>query len=100
MKNAYSVKGITFQKTVTPFCELGQDYYIGRITVDFKPGNDLFDFCDVDKFLAGLSGQHLIVEQLAHAVFEHMKQYNPADMTVTVDAESNTHFPVTVVCGL
>lgn len=97
MKNEFGINKIEFAKSISLFCPLGNDYYNTTIRVEFHPGDAMFDFCDVDKAIQKMSGEHYIVEQLVYQVFDLLdKEYKPKYLKVSADAYSNVHFPVTV----
>lgn len=95
LKNSYDISKISFNKQICAYCPLGKDNYTANIEVTLFPTDKLFDFCDADKFLLSLSGKDAIVEKLTDIIFNYFKQY-AQKLIVTVHAESNTHFPVSV----
>lgn len=89
---------IEFDKTITVFCPLGDDYYTATIGVEFVPNEWVMDYLDVEDMFKNLQGSKLIIEDLTVAVFEHLNNnYAPAYLRVVTHAENATHFPVTVV---
>ena len=97
MENTQKIKRIMFTKTVYPFCPLGKDNYRADIEVTVYPDSELFDFCEVDRKLEALSGQDLLIEDVADKVYALMQKYNPATLSVKVNGYSNRHFPVEVI---
>ena len=95
LKNTYNISEISFEKEISAFCPIGKDYYQANIYVSIEPNENLFDFIDADRFVCSLAGKEAIVEKLVSDVFDYFKKY-AKDLTVTVDAKSNTHFPVSV----
>lgn len=96
MENKQKISKIEFQRTIYPFCPLGEDRYSAKVFVTFIPGNLLFDFIEVDREIQKLSQNDLMAEDVAEKVSQIMNQYNPKDVKVRVDIESNTHFPVSI----
>lgn len=94
--NTQKISNITFNRSVQPFCPLGQDYYTAEIHVDFEVVDSYMDYIEFDKWIQGLGGASLTIEELAEAVFEKMKEFEPGYLRVVIDANSNKHFPVTV----
>lgn len=97
MQNTQGITYIEFTRTIRPFCPLGRDTYSAKITVSLQPDEQLFDFCDVDKAIQELSKKSLIAEDVAKEVYDLIAKYKPVNLCVRIDAESNTHFPVTII---
>lgn len=89
---------VSFTKTMTVFCPLGNDYYTAHITVDFTPDKVMMDYLDEEKFFKNeIQGKNLIIEDVVNTVYTHLKEeYNPSYLKVKVFAENATHFPVIV----
>ena len=89
---------VSFNKTITVFCPLGNDYYTATVTVEFVPARWMMDYLDEEKFFKELQGTKYIIEDIAEIVHSHfVTEYSPKRIKVTVYAENATHFPVTVV---
>ena len=89
---------VSFNKTITVFCPLGNDYYTAVIRVDFVPNEWMMDYLDEERFFKDLQGSKYIIEDIAKIVYDHLVgSYGPKHVKVTVDAYNATHFPVTVV---
>lgn len=96
-KHTQGLASIEFEKTITVWCPLGNDYYTATIGVYFRPGEYLMDYLDEEDYFKELSGEKLIIEDLLAKVFDHyMKTYEPKELTITVNATNATHFPVKV----
>lgn len=95
MKNTYDISCIELERTICAFCPMGDDFYTAKIQVQIIP-TQLFDFIQADKQIKALSGKSLIIEALVDAVFEIFEEYAPQHLKVTVQADSNAHFPVKV----
>ena len=88
---------ISFNKTITVFCPLGNDYYTATIQIEFTPAKVLMDYLDEEAYFKELQGAKLIIEDVVKQVYDHyVTEYDPAQLTVTVYAENATHFPVSV----
>lgn len=97
IENRPGITKIEFTKKISMFCPLGNDYYTADITVTFVPDNIIMDYCDVDKFLNEMGGEHLIIEDAVSKIYTHISDnYKPAKLKVVIDAQSNVHFPVKV----
>lgn len=89
---------VSFNKTITVFCPLGNDYYTATVEVEFVPNEWMMDYLDEEKYFKDLQGSKYIIEDIADVVHTHLVAvYNPKYVKVTVHAENATHFPVTVV---
>ena len=97
MQNTQGISYIEFTRTIRPFCPLGNDTFDAKITVSLQPDKELFDFCEMDRAIQALSSRRLIAEDVANEVYNLVMAYKPLNLSVRVDAESNTHFPVTVI---
>ena len=97
IENTYGMLEVTFTKQISAYCPIGKDYYTAKIGVLYKTNDILVDYCKADEFLNGLGGEEAIVEELVTNIYDYFKHYAVEDsLRVTVHAESNTHFPVTV----
>ena len=96
-ENKQGISAIVFDRAIRLFCPLGKDMYQATIKVAVIPGEFLFDFCEVDRKIKALSSESLIAEDVAVRVYQIMQEYKPLQTTVSVFAESNTHFPVTII---
>ena len=89
---------VSFNKTITVFCPLGNDYYTATINVEFIPNSWMMDYLDEEQYFKDLQGESYIIEDIAKLVHDHLTQsYDPKFLRVSVHAENATHFPVTVV---
>lgn len=96
-ENKSKVNLIEFNKTVFPFCPLGKDIYKAYLTCKIFPSKTLADFMDIDSYLNSLNGKELIIEDLTNEICKYLKDiYKTSKVEVTVEAESNKHFPVKV----
>lgn len=96
LENKESVNEIYFEKAITPFCPLGDDYYIAKISVWFVPKEFYPEYCELTAEIEKLSTRPLTIEQLCETVFSIVKQYEPGNLDVEIEAKSEKHFPVTV----
>lgn len=89
---------VSFNKTITVFCPLGNEHYTASISVDFVPDGYMMDYLDEERFFKSLQGKTYIIEDVAKIVHEHLvSEYEPKKVRVTVFACNAAHFPVTVV---
>ena len=96
-EHTQGISKVSFNKTITVFCPLGNDFYTATIMVDFVPDKVMMDYLDEEKFFKSLQGSHLIIEDVCKVVHDHLTDtYSPKKVKVTVYAENATHFPVTV----
>lgn len=96
-EHTQGISKLTFNKTISVFCPLGNDYYTAHITVEFVPDKVVMDYLDEEKYFKSLSGKDLIIEDLVAEVHKHyVEAYKPKNVKVTIFAENATHFPVTV----
>lgn len=96
IENQEKIDSITFTRNVQPFCPLGDDYYTAEVQVTFMPNQFYPDYIELDKAIQDLGGKSLTIEQLAEKVFDIMQEFEPETLLVTITADSNRHFPVTV----
>lgn len=97
-EHTQGISKVTFNKTITAFCPLGDDYYTAHINVEFAPDKVMMDYLDEEDYFKSLSGTKMIIEDLVAAVHKrYTDTYSPKYVKVTVFAENATHFPVTVV---
>lgn len=97
-EHTQGISKVTFNKTITVFCPLGNDFYTAHVNVDFVPDKVMMDYLDEEAFFKGLSGANLIIEDLVEKVHKrYTDTYAPKYVKVTVFAENAAHFPVTVI---
>lgn len=97
-EHTQGISKVSFNKTITAFCPLGNDFYTAHINVDFVPDKVMMDYLDEEAFFKELSGTKLIIEDLVEKVHKRYTElYAPKNVKVTVFAENATHFPVAVV---
>lgn len=99
-ENKQGITRIALEREIQAFCPLGNDFYTARIEVVFAPGERIMDYCEADKYILGLSGEVLIIEDLVKKVFDYFVDYADGKLEVTAHAKSNTHFPVSVTKAL
>lgn len=97
--NTQSITSIKAEKRISLFCPLGNDYYTADIYITFIPNEYYMDYIDLDKFINGLSGMKLTIEDAAEKVYQELQQYKPSKTNVTIKAFSNTHLYVEVTKG-
>lgn len=96
-EHTQGISKVTFNKSISVFCPLGNDYYTADITVDFVPDKFMMDYIDEDNFIKKLSGAELIIEDLVEKIHTHLnEEYEPKYVKVSVFAYNAAHFPVTV----
>lgn len=93
--NSQEISSIHFERTISPYCPMGADYYKAEIDVDFE-GPYYMDYIEMDKEIQAMGGAVLTIEELAKKVYDLMMQFEPEYLEVTIYAESNKHFPVIV----
>lgn len=97
-EHTQGISKVTFNKTITVFCPLGNDFYTAHIAVEFVPDKVMMDYLDEERYFKELSGVKLIIEDLVAEVHSHYTNtYSPKYVKVEVFAENATHFPVTVI---
>lgn len=99
IENMQAIALIKANKTICLFCPLGEDFYTAHILIEFLPNEYYMDYIDLDKFLVGLSGKSLTIEDACEKIYKELQRYNPHKARVTIDAASNTHLNVTVTKG-
>lgn len=99
IKNTQSINLIEGDKRISLYCPIGEDYYTADIHFKFVPDQYYMDYIDLDKFICGLSGKNLTIEDAAETVHEELQKYSPLKSCVTIEADSNTHLHVTVAKG-
>lgn len=100
INNTQLINEIICNKTIYPFCPLGNDFYKADIEIAFMPNKYYFDYMVLDERISKLSGQSLTIEDLAKSVFDIVKVCKPVGLKVIVKALSDKHFPVTVIKGM
>lgn len=97
-KHTQGLSNVSFNKTITVFCPLGNDFYTATVSVSLTPGEVMLDYLDIESYFKELQGSHLIIEDLVAEVYTKFEtDFEPKKLTVQVYAENATHFPVTVV---
>lgn len=96
-ENTYDVEYIKNTHDIVCFCPLGQDYYSAKINITIVSPERIPDYCDSDKFVNKLSGEHKIIEDLACEIARYFKAETNA-VTVAVEAEvtNAAHSPVKI----
>ena len=97
IENKEKISTISFVRNVQPFCPLGDDYYTAEVEVFLVPDQCYMDYCELDEAIQDLGGKHLTIEQLAEKVYNIIQEFEPLHTVVTVNANSNKHFPVVVI---
>ena len=96
-KHTQDLDGIEMNKTITPFCPMGNKEYTANLNITFKPDEVVPDYIEVTEFLNSLSGKSLIIEDLVVEVINYFKEdYDPQVVRVIIEASSEVHLPVKV----
>lgn len=96
-EHTQGISGVTFNKTISVFCPLGNEYYTAHINVEFVPDKVMMDYLDEEAYFKKLSGGRLIIEDLVADVYNRYENlYKAKYVKVTVFAENAAHFPVKV----
>lgn len=96
-EHTQGLSNVSFNKTITMFCPLGNDYYTATVYVEFKPKKLMMDYLDMEQYFKDIQGEPLIIEDLTAQVYNKIDEMiTPEKLTVTVHAENATHFPVSV----
>jgi len=92
------IKSVAFDKTITVYCPLGNDFYTAQLLVEFHPNEWMMDYIDVDRFIQTMQGRNLIIEDVVKELHDHLTtEYSPYYVKVTCYATNAAHFPVTVI---
>ena len=101
IENKQGITNIEFEMTIQAYCPLGKELYNAEVYVSMDPNEKIMDYCHTTKFIRDLGGERFIIEDLVAEIFEHIKtNYDPKELYVSVHAETNSHFPVTVTKSL
>ena len=99
LENTQKITVIEADKRITLYCPIGEDYYTADILIKFMPKNFYMDYIVLDKFLDGLSGENLTIEDAADKIYKELQKYKPNKTKITIEAFSNTHLHVKVTKG-
>lgn len=99
VKNNYDIRKIIIKRTVQCLCTLGKDWYTAKIAIEFMPGENIPDYCELDKWIAeNINGHEMIIEEAVHKIHEYItKTYDPVLLTVEADVEDAIHSAVKVI---
>lgn len=96
-ENTMLITDIQFKQNVQCMCPLGGAYCTYQVAVSMQPGAVIPDYCEVEKFLRGMSGKTLTIEDAVFEVFDYLYQeYEPHLLEVKIYCDDAVHFPVTV----
>lgn len=98
INNAYGIRKIAIKRTFQCLCTLGKDWYTAKLLIEFIPGDNIPDYCEVDKWIAeNINGHEMIIEEAVASIYDYiMDTYDPALLTVEADVEDAIHSAVTV----
>lgn len=99
IENTQKISLIKADKQISMYCPLGSDYYTAKIHIKFVPDLWYMDYIDLDKFLDGMGGMRLTIEEAVDMIYKELEKYQPRKINVTIEAFSNTHLDVTVSKG-
>ena len=96
-KNTQGITTIELTQNIQSYCPLGNDYYTNQVYIRMDEMKTIPDFCELEKFLRGLSGEKLIIEDVVAKVFDKLdKEHNPKHLEVSSTVNDAVHFPVVV----
>lgn len=97
MKNDYGPLTVLMFPAVHCFCDLGYQWYNAELTISMKLGDELPDYCEVQKYITeNVNGKHLIVEKMVEKVFNYLETYRPLALAVEAEVGAGEHFPVII----
>lgn len=98
VKNDFGITAITIESTAKCYCPLGNDWYTNKFTVDFVPGKNIPDYCEMDKWIAThINGQTMIIEDAVASLHKYLQYtYLPASLRVKSYVNDARHSAVTV----
>lgn len=98
LTNKEHVKEIIMKPTACVFCRIGKDWYSCRFVALFYPALYYPDYMEVQQFITEhIDGHELNIEEAGRVLYDHLKEYEPDDLIVTVEVEDcKTHFDVEV----
>lgn len=98
VKNDFGINAITIECSAKCYCPLGRDWYTNKFTVDFVPGENIPDYCELDTWIAAnINGQSMIIEDAVASLHKHLKTtYSPASLRVKSYVNDARHSTVTV----
>lgn len=99
INNTQSITTIEANKRISLYCPIGKDFYTADVYIKFIPDKYYMDYIDLDKFLNGLGGKSLTIEDGCKEIYNELQRYKPKNTSVTIKAFSNTHLNVTVTKG-
>lgn len=73
MKNIYDNLKETFIRKMCGYCELGNDYHSGIVTIEVIYGDELLDHRDIKDMLDRLQGYKGITEDIPYNIIEWFK---------------------------
>ena len=97
--NTQSITSIKAEKRISLYCPIGKDYYTADVYITFLPNAYYMDYIDLDKFLNGLGGKNLTIEDGCNEIYNELQRYRALKTKVTIKAFSNTHLYVEVTKG-
>ena len=98
VKNDFGIKAVTIECEAKCYCPLGRDWYTNKFTVDFGPGENIPDYCELDNWIAAnINGQSMIIEGAVDALYNYLHgTYHPASLRVKSCVNDARHSTVTV----
>lgn len=91
------VNKIKYQFTVYPHCSLGNENYVGVISVEFMPDKFIPDYIDENEFMKKYNDTRWACEELVNDYYDHlMEELSPKYVKVTLNASTSGHFPVII----
>jgi len=73
MKNIYNNLKETFTRKMCGYCNLGQDWHAGVVTVEVIYGDELIDHNDIKRMFNDIAGFHGITEDIPNKIIEWFK---------------------------
>lgn len=98
LQNKENVTQIIMKPTAYTKCVIGQDWYKCSFEVIFAPDKYYPDYMEVNDFIMGnIDGKELNIEEATKLLYDHLKEYEPKDISVTNHIVGcKTHFDVDV----
>lgn len=97
-KNKQGISAIEMSQNIQAFCPLGNEYYTNQVFMQMTDMEVIPDYCDLDKFLRGLSGKEMIIEDVVATVFDYLdKECKPKHLSVRSTVNDAIHLDVAVV---
>ncbi len=96
-ENKQGITEINMYQNIQAYCPLGDEYYTNEVSMHMTGMKVIPDYCDLDKFLRGLAGSKMIIEDVVATIFDKLdKDCQPEHLVVTSLVHDAIHLDVTV----